>query len=187
MSRRLRDQNVMLRREITLPRLLRPRGLAKTSRAGASGPFRRRHEFGADRIGDGLRRIRSISDLAAASSDQPMTASTGSSWSGRRAPHSAIVTPWSSTQRTARSNDALAIALLREAIEPLDGGEILGEARRLELRVVSAADRRRRTSCRPACGRRAARGTARHSRAWRCRSRGNTAGRPSRCSRSNRL
>jgi len=72
------------------------RAYAATLRAGGamnSGP-----------IGAGIvaRRMRSISALAGASSDHPLTSSTGSNWPGRRAPQSAVVIPWSSIQRTAR-------------------------------------------------------------------------------------
>ena len=38
-------------------------------------------------------RMRSISALAGASRRQPLTSSTGCSWPGWRAPHSAVVTP----------------------------------------------------------------------------------------------
>src|SRR5207244_4400772 len=48
------------------------------------------------------RSTRSISALTSASSDQPFTSATGASWLGWRAPHSAVVMPWSSIQRTAR-------------------------------------------------------------------------------------
>src|SRR2546421_676204 len=44
------------------------------------------------------RSTRSISALTSASSDQPLTSAAGASWLGWRAPHSAVVTPWSSIQ-----------------------------------------------------------------------------------------
>src|SRR5437588_13086900 len=48
------------------------------------------------------RRISSILAISVASSDQPVTSSTGRNCSGWRAPHKAVVMPWSSIQRIAR-------------------------------------------------------------------------------------
>ena len=59
----------------------------------------------------------------------------GSSWSGRRAPHSATVGPWSSTQRSGKRQRRFAEALPRELVELVDRGQILAEALALEFRV----------------------------------------------------
>src|SRR5690348_11227359 len=83
-------------------------------------------------------RIRSISALAGASSHHPVTSSTGCNWPGWRAPHNAVVMPWSSIQRIAKMDDALAKPLLREPIEPLHGSKILREARLLEFWIAAA-------------------------------------------------
>ena len=87
-------------------------------------------------------RIRSISCIAEASSDQPMTSRNGLDLIGpARAPERDCAALVENPAHCEREH-ALAVALAREPVERIDGGQILAQARLLELRIRSCAGRR---------------------------------------------
>ena len=81
-------------------------------------------------------RIRLISAMADASICQAERAAIGASWSGLRAPQSAIVESSPVENPTqGEMDDTPSIICLREPVEPFDRPQVLLKPRRLELRV----------------------------------------------------
>ena len=81
-------------------------------------------------------RIRSISAMADESICQPATPAIGASWSGRRAPQSAII-EFLPIENPAQSkmDDAPSIICLREPVEHLNRPQVLRKPGSLELGV----------------------------------------------------